>query len=94
MPLQEDELIGKDSHGYFEEKYCKWCFVSGEHQYDHNNFDELIEVCMRNILQLNPDSDEKQLQLMLREHLTSLEYWKEKNAQVDQFHGHFKLFFN
>jgi transcriptional regulator with XRE-family HTH domain len=83
MPLQEDEFIGKDNHGYFEEKYCKWCFVDGKHQYDHNNFDELIEVCMNNILHMNPESDEKQLRLMLKENLVNLEYWQEKNAQVD-----------
>jgi len=32
---------------------------------------------------VNPESDEEQLRLMLKENLTNLEYWQEKNAQVD-----------
>ena len=32
---------------------------------------------------MNLESDEEQLRLMLKENLTNLECWQEKNAQVD-----------
>ncbi|MFD1451754.1 zinc ribbon domain-containing protein [Oceanobacillus sojae] len=76
MPLEEDEYIGKDKSGHFNEDFCKWCFVGGTHQYDEDNFDELIDVCVKNILQLNPEYQENQVRMMLKENLPKLKYWQ------------------
>ena len=42
MPL-EDSNISKETDGFFNEEFCKWCYADGEYTYD--NMDDLIEFC-------------------------------------------------
>ncbi|GIN73141.1 hypothetical protein J14TS2_36160 [Bacillus sp. J14TS2] len=83
MPLEEDESISKDESGHFNEDFCKWCFVEGTHQYDEDNFDELIDECVKNMLQINPEYQEKQVRMMLKENLPKLKYWQRKRAPIE-----------
>lgn len=46
MPL-EDSNISKESDGFFNEEYCKWCYADGE--YTYHNMDDLIEVCVKHM---------------------------------------------
>lgn len=82
MPLEEDEYISKDESGHFKEDFCKWCFVDGTHQYDEENFDELINESVKNILQINPEYQEEQVRMMLEENLPKLNYWQRKRANI------------
>ncbi|WP_440896673.1 zinc ribbon domain-containing protein [Amphibacillus sp. Q70] len=83
MPLEEDVYISKDESGHFNENFCKWCFTDGKHQYNKANFDELIEVCVKNMLQLNPKYSEQQVRIMLKEKLPKLKYWQEKSVHSE-----------
>ncbi|AYW45119.1 helix-turn-helix domain-containing protein [Tetragenococcus koreensis] len=74
MPLEEDEYISKDKDGHFNEEFCKWCFVKGTHQYNEDNFEELIDECVKNMLQINPAYQERQVRMMLEENLPKLKY--------------------
>ena len=33
MPLNEDELISKETDGAYNEEYCKWCYTGGKFVY-------------------------------------------------------------
>ena len=37
MPL-EDSNISKETDGFFNEEYCKWCYVDGEYIYHNMEF--------------------------------------------------------
>ena len=40
MPLEDDEIISRNSDGTKNEDYCKWCYADGT--YTYSNMDELI----------------------------------------------------
>ena len=71
MPL-EDEIIGRNEDGSLNEDYCKWCFVDGT--YTYSNMDDLIEVCVRNMV--NENFTEEQAREYLKQSLPKLDYWK------------------
>ncbi len=71
MPL-EDENIGRDADGLFNEEYCKWCYANGEYMY--HNMDDLIEVCVRNMA--SEEFPPEQARKYMEELLPKLDYWK------------------
>ena len=71
MPM-EDALIGRNSDGSLNEKYCKWCFADGT--YTYSDMDELIDVCVKNM-----EKDgfaEEQARDYMKQMLPKLDYWK------------------
>lgn len=81
MPLEEKEYISKEKNGNDNDEYCKWCYVDGEHQYDESNFEELIEICVENMINHYPDYEESHLREMLKENIPKLKYWQELSHQ-------------
>lgn len=51
MPLKDDDIIGHNHDGSFNEDYCKWCYADGT--YTYNDMDDLIEVCVKNMVSEN-----------------------------------------
>ena len=85
MPL-EDEIIGRNEDGSLNEDYCKWCFADGT--YTYSNMDDLIEVCVRNMV--NENFTEEQASEYLKQSLPKLDYWKRyeelgDGGQFDEF---------
>lgn len=85
MPL-DDEIIGHNHDGSFNENYCKWCFADGT--YTYNNMDELIDVCAKNMA--NENLTEQQARAYMKELLPQLDYWKRydelsDNGQFEEF---------
>ncbi len=85
MPL-EDEIIGRNEDGSLNEDYCKWCFADGT--YTYSNMDDLIEVCVRNMV--NENFTEEQASEYLKQTLPKLDYWKRyeelgDGGQFDEF---------
>ncbi len=72
MPL-EDFNISKEIDGFFNEKYCKWCYVEGE--YTYKNMNDLIEFCAEHMANENFSSD--QVRAYMKEMLPKLDYWKQ-----------------
>lgn len=33
MPLESDDMLGRDSDGTLNEDYCKWCYADGTYTY-------------------------------------------------------------
>ena len=71
MPL-EDADISKETDGFFNEDYCKWCYQDGE--YFYHDMDDLIDVCIKNMANAEHPADE--VRLYLEETLPKLDYWK------------------
>ena len=71
MPL-EDIDISKETDGFFNEEYCKWCYADGEYMY--HNMDELIEVCVAHMA--NEACPSEQVRAHMKEMLPKLDYWK------------------
>ena len=71
MPL-EDASISKETDGFFNEEYCKWCYADGEYMY--HNMDDLIEVCVKNMA--GDAFPPEQARAYMRELLPKLDYWK------------------
>jgi len=71
IPL-EDAVISKETDGFFNEEYCKWCYADGEYMY--HDMDNLIDVCVKNMTseEFSPD----QVRAYMKELLPKLDYWK------------------
>lgn len=83
MPLEDDEIIGKEADGTLNEDYCKWCYADGT--YTYSNMDDLIEVCV--IHMVNESFSEEQAREYLKQMLPKLDYWKryEELSNYGQF---------
>ena len=71
MPL-EDSNISKETDGFFNEEFCKWCYADGEYTYD--NMDDLIEFCAGHMA--NEHFSPEQVRAYMRDMLPKLDYWK------------------
>ena len=71
MPL-EDSNISKETDGFFNEEYCKWCYADGEYMY--HDMDDLIDVCVKHMA--SDEHSEEEVRLYLKETLPKLDYWK------------------
>lgn len=78
MPL-EDLNISKEKDGFYNEDYCKWCYADGEYMY--GDMDELIEVCVRNMV--SDEYSEDEVRAYLRATLPKLDYWKRHDELGD-----------
>lgn len=87
MPL-EDEIIGRNEDGTLNEDYCKWCYADGT--YTYSDMDDLIEVCVRNMV--NENFTEEQARAYLKDTLPKLDYWKRYDELSDN--GQFEAFKN
>ena len=86
MPIDDDSILGRDKDGTLNEEYCKWCYADGT--YTYNNMDELIDVCVKNMV--NENFTEEQARSYLKEMLPKLDYWNRydelsDNGQFEEF---------
>ena len=86
MPIDDDSILGRDKDGTLNEEYCKWCYTDGT--YTYNDMDELIDVCVKNMV--NENFTEEQARTYLKEMLPKLDYWKRYEELSD--HGQFEAF--
>lgn len=82
----DDSILGRDKDGTLNEEYCKWCYADGT--YTYNDMDELIDVCVKNMV--NENFTEEQARSYLKEMLPKLDYWKRydelsDNGQFEEF---------
>ncbi len=78
MPL-EDAIIGRNKDGSMNEDYCKWCYADGT--YTYSDMDDLIEVCVRNMV--NENFSEEEARSYLKIELPKLNYWKKYEELSD-----------
>lgn len=87
MPL-DDEITGRNKDGSFNENYCKWCYADGT--YTYSRMDDLIEVCVRNMV--NENFSEEEARAYLKNTLPKLDYWRRYEELSDN--GEFEAFKN
>lgn len=63
MPLEDDEILGRESDGTLNEDYCKWCYADGT--YTYSNMDDLIAVCVKHMA--NEQFSEDQARAYMKE---------------------------
>lgn len=85
MPL-EDSTISKEKNGFFNEEYCKWCYADGVYMY--SDLDDLIEVCVKNMV--SDEHSEEEKRAYLKATLPKLDYWKRYEELGDN--GAFEAF--
>jgi len=56
MPL-EDSILSRNKDGSLNEDYCQWCYADGT--YTYHDMDDLIEVCVKNMVNENRFAAEK-----------------------------------
>ncbi|MBQ1235613.1 MAG: helix-turn-helix domain-containing protein, partial [Oscillospiraceae bacterium] len=71
MPL-EDSVISKETDGFFNEEYCKWCYADGEYMY--HDMDDLIDVCINHMA--GETLSAEQARAYMKSLLPKLNYWK------------------
>ena len=71
MPM-EDSNISKETDGFFNEEYCKWCYADGEYMY--HDMDDLIDVCIGHMA--NAQFTPEQVRAYMEDMLPRLDYWK------------------
>ena len=71
MPLADGD-ISRETDGFFNEEYCKWCYADGEYMY--HDLDDLIEVCVQNMASVEFPAE--QARAYLKDTLPKLNYWK------------------
>ena len=71
MPL-DDTSISKETDGFFNEEYCKWCYADGEYMY--HDMDSLIDVCVGHMA--SEAFSEEQVRAYMKDMLPKLDYWK------------------
>ena len=73
MPLNEDELIGREPDGSYNEDYCKWCYADGEFAYQSK--ESMLDYLIKNMP--NPDNaDEETRRIQFDSYLSQLKRWK------------------
>ena len=73
MPLEDDEMIGRDKDGSINEDYCKWCYAEGKFVYQSR--ESLLDYLVEHMP--NPDNlgvDDRRAQFNI--YLSQLKHWK------------------
>ncbi len=71
MPL-EDENISRETDGFFNEEYCKWCYADGHFCY--SSLEELTDFLVNHMSNDHWPAD--QARAFFEEQLPKLNYWK------------------
>ena len=73
MPLNEDENISREPDGFFNEDYCKWCYLDGKFVYPTK--DALLHFLIEHMP--NPEGlDVEERRSQYDAWLSQLKHWK------------------
>ena len=75
MPMgNTDELYGTEKDGSKSADYCHYCYQNGEFTL-HGSMDEMIELCVKPMVDNNPSMTEETARQMMRQYLPMLKRW-------------------
>ena len=75
MPLEDDDIIGHNHDGSFNEDYCKWCYADGQFAYPTKA--SLLDYLMAHMP--NPDNAPAAVcRAQFDTYLSQLKHWKEE----------------
>lgn len=77
MPMgKTDEMYGTEADGCKSKDYCKYCYENGNFTFN-GSMEEMIEVCVPNVVSANSDMTEDEARNMMREWFPTFKRWKE-----------------
>lgn len=77
MPLgNTDEMLGTNADGSKNDAYCKYCYQDGKVLFE-GTMEEMIEICVPNMVKANPALNEETARKMMAEILPTLKHWKQ-----------------
>jgi transcriptional regulator with XRE-family HTH domain len=65
----DDDIFSREADGTVNDKYCKWCYADGVHQYE--SIDSVIEAVLPHMNWGTPE----QMREYLQKQLVTLEHW-------------------
>ncbi|MDD4414985.1 MAG: helix-turn-helix domain-containing protein [Oscillospiraceae bacterium] len=68
----DDNCYSREQDGSLNDKYCKWCYIDGEHKY-HD-----MEQVIKDVVPRWNWGAPEQMSDWLRKKLVTLDYWKDK----------------
>ena len=72
MPLNEDDILSRETDGTINEEYCKWCYHDGK--YTYSDMDSLINFCAETFANENWPAEAVRAHMSVL--LPKLNYWK------------------
>lgn len=77
MPMgKTDEMYGTEADSGKSKDYCKYCYENGNFTFN-GSMEEMIEVCVPNVVSANSDMTEDEARNMMREWFPTFKRWKE-----------------
>ena len=76
MPMEGDEMYGKNADGSKSEDYCQYCFTDGAFGNPGETLEEMIESCVPFLVEDGTCPDADSARKMLQEILPPLKRWK------------------
>lgn len=74
IPMQTDEMYGKNADGSSNEDYCKYCYPNGDFNNPNETMQEMIATCIPFMVQQGFKEDEAKQ--MMKDTLPHLKRWK------------------
>lgn len=74
MPMENEELQGKNKDGSLNADYCIYCYPNGEFNKPDETFEEMIETCIPFMVKEGFTEDEARNNLT--QNLKNLKRWK------------------
>ena len=71
MPLEDDDIIGHNHDGSFNEDYCKWCYTDSKFTYD--SMEQLLEFLVTHMS--NEQFPPEQARTYFNQMLPKLKHW-------------------
>lgn len=74
MPMNKEELFGKEKDGSKSVDYCVYCYPNGEFNNPNETLQEMIDTCIPFMVEEGMDKEEARK--MLENQLPQLKRWK------------------
>ncbi|WP_105614551.1 zinc ribbon domain-containing protein [Vallitalea okinawensis] len=73
MPMEKEELYGKNKDGSVNKEYCIYCYPNGEFNKPDETFEEMVETCVP--FMMKEGYTEEQAREYLNNNLRNLKRW-------------------
>ena len=76
MPMgDQTDLYGTEKNGEKNAEFCKYCYENGEYTF-HGTLQEMVEICVKPMVQENPEMTEDAARAMMQQFLPTLKRWR------------------
>lgn len=74
MPMNSEEMFGKNTDGTKNENYCTYCYPEGHFNNPNETFEEMVETCIP--FMMKEGRTEKEARDYLNNNLKGLKRWQ------------------